>query len=82
MQTTVDVAAVILVISGLSFIGVGAQVPSAEWGAMVADGRSYVVTAWWIVVVPGVVIALTAIAAQLLGDALRVRRDPSLRSSR
>jgi peptide/nickel transport system permease protein len=49
---------------------------------MVADGRSYVVTAWWIVVVPGVAIALTAIAAQLLGDALRVRLDPTLRSRR
>jgi peptide/nickel transport system permease protein len=82
VQTTVDVAAIILVISGLSFIGVGAQVPSAEWGAMVADGRSYVVTAWWIVVVPGLAIALTAIAAQLLGDALRVRLDPTLRSRR
>lgn len=82
VQTTVDVAAIILVISGLSFIGVGAQVPSAEWGAMVADGRSYVVTAWWIVVVPGLAIAITAIAAQLLGDSLRVRLDPTLRNRR
>ncbi|WP_369139047.1 ABC transporter permease [Modestobacter versicolor] len=82
VQTTVDVAAVILVISGLSFIGVGAQVPSAEWGAMVADGRSYVVTAWWIVVVPGLAIAVTAVAAQLLGDALRTRLDPTLRNRR
>jgi peptide/nickel transport system permease protein len=82
VQTTVDVAAIILVISGLSFIGVGAQVPSAEWGAMVADGRSYVVTAWWIAVFPGLAIAVTAIAAQLLGDALRVRLDPTLRSRR
>ena len=82
VQTTVDVAAIILVISGLSFIGVGAQVPSAEWGAMVADGRSYVVTAWWVAVFPGLAIAVTAIAAQLLGDALRVRLDPTLRSRR
>lgn len=82
VQTTVDVAAIILVISGLSFIGVGAQVPSAEWGAMVAAGRSHVVTAWWIAVVPGAAIAITAIAAQLLGDALRVRLDPTLRSGR
>lgn len=82
VQTTVDVAAIILVISGLSFIGVGAQVPSAEWGAMVAAGRSHVVTAWWIAVVPGAAIAITAIAAQLLGDALRVRLDPTLRGGR
>lgn len=78
VQTTVDVAAVVLVVSGLSFIGVGAQVPSAEWGAMVADGRSYVVTAWWISIAPGVAIAVTAIAAQLLGDAVRTRLDPTL----
>lgn len=78
VQTTVDVAAVVLVVSGLSFIGVGAQVPSAEWGAMVADGRSYVVTAWWVSIAPGVAIAVTAVAAQLLGDAVRTRLDPTL----
>lgn len=82
VQTTIDVAAVILVVSGLSFIGVGAQPPSAEWGAMIADGRQYIVTAWWAVVVPGVAVALTAIAAQLAGDALRVRFDPTLRNPR
>lgn len=79
VQTTIDVAAVTLVISGLSFIGVGAQPPSAEWGAMVADGRQFIVTAWWVVVVPGLAIAITAIAAQLAGDALRIRFDPTLR---
>lgn len=78
VQTTVDVAAVVLVVSGLSFIGVGAQVPSAEWGAMVADGRSYVVTAWWVSIAPGLAIAVTAVAAQLLGDAVRTRLDPTL----
>lgn len=81
VQTTIDVAAVILVVSGLSFIGVGAQPPSAEWGAMIADGRQYIVTAWWTVVVPGLAVAVTAIAAQLAGDALRVRFDPTLRRS-
>lgn len=79
VQTTIDVAAVTLVISGLSFIGVGAQPPSAEWGAMVADGRQFIVTAWWVVVAPGLAIAITAIAAQLAGDALRIRFDPTLR---
>ena len=82
VQTTIDVAAVILVISGLSFIGVGAQPPSAEWGAMIADGRQYIVTAWWTVVIPGVAVAVTAIASQLAGDALRVRFDPTLRNPR
>jgi peptide/nickel transport system permease protein len=79
VQITIDVAAVILVISGLSFIGVGAQTPSAEWGALVAAGRDHVVNAWWVVAMPGAAIALTAIAFNLVGDRLRVRNDPSLR---
>lgn len=81
VQTTIDVAAVALVISGLSFIGVGAQAPSAEWGAMIADGRSYIVTGWWTVIAPGAVLAITAIAFNLVGDALRVRNDPTLKEA-
>lgn len=80
VQTTLDVAAVTLVISGLSFIGVGAQPPAAEWGAMVAGARDYIVSGWWTVVMPGAAIALTAITFNLVGDALRVRNDPTLRS--
>lgn len=80
VQTTLDVAAVTLVISGLSFIGVGAQPPAAEWGAMVAGARDYIVSGWWTVAMPGAAIALTAITFNLVGDALRVRNDPTLRS--
>jgi peptide/nickel transport system permease protein len=78
VQITLDVAAVILVISGLSFVGVGAQPPSAEWGALVAAGRNNVVNGWWVVALPGAAIALTAIAFNLVGDRLRVRNDPTL----
>jgi peptide/nickel transport system permease protein len=74
-----DISTTVLVLSGLSFIGVGAQPPSAEWGAMVASARGYVSTAWWAVAAPGLAIALTAVAFGLLGDMLQVRRDPSLR---
>ena len=64
----------------MSFIGVGAQPPSAEWGAMLAGAKGYVSTAWWAVAGPGVAIALTSIGFGLLGDKLQVMRDPSLRA--
>ena len=76
-----DVSTTVLVLAGLSFIGVGAQPPSAEWGAMIAAGRSYVAPAWWTVVAPGVAVAVTSIAFGLLGDIIQVRNDPSLREA-
>lgn len=76
-----DVSTTVLVLAGLSFIGVGAQPPSAEWGAMIAAGRSYVATAWWTVVAPGVAVAVTSIAFGLLGEIIQVRNDPSLREA-
>ena len=76
-----DVSTTVLVLAGLSFIGVGAQPPSAEWGAMIAAGRSYVATAWWTVVAPGVAVAVTSIAFGLLGDIIQVRNDPALREA-
>src|SRR5690606_13686332 len=79
VQTTVDVGAVMLVISGLSFIGVGAQVPSAEWGAMIAGAANNLTTAWWAVALPGRALLLTALAFNLVGDWLRVRTDPTIR---
>ncbi|MFT4042377.1 MAG: ABC transporter permease [Gordonia sp. (in: high G+C Gram-positive bacteria)] len=80
IQVTLDVAAVMLVISGLSFVGVGAQVPSAEWGAMIAGAANNIENGWWALVFPGAVMAITAIAFSLSGDWLRVRRDPTLRT--
>ncbi|MER5621694.1 ABC transporter permease [Streptosporangium sp. NPDC002544] len=79
VQTTLDVAAVMLVISGLSFVGVGAQVPSAEWGAMIAAAANNLTNGWWAVAFPGLAIMLTAISFNLLGDWLRVRNDPTIR---
>jgi peptide/nickel transport system permease protein len=80
VQATVDVAAVILTIAGLSFIGVGAQPPQPEWGAMIADGQTYITTAWWASVFPGLAIMLTALGFSLTGDWLRIRLDPRLRA--
>jgi peptide/nickel transport system permease protein len=79
VQVTLDVAAVMLVISGLSFIGVGAQVPSAEWGAMIAAASDNVINGSWSLVFPGLALAITAVAFNLAGDWLRVKRDPTLR---
>lgn len=76
-----DIGTTVLVLASLSFIGVGAQPPSAEWGATIAGARGYVSTAWWTVVAPGAAVAITSIAFGLLGDIIQVRRDPSLRGN-
>lgn len=75
-----DIGTTILILAGMSFIGVGAQPPSTEWGAMIAAAKGYVSTAWWVVAAPGLAIALTSVSFGLLGDILQVRRDPNLRS--
>jgi len=82
IQVTLDVAAVMLAISGLSFIGVGAQIPTPEWGAMIADGRSFVRNGWWIVLFPGLAIFLTALSFNVIGDMLRRELDPTSRRRR
>lgn len=79
VQVTLDISAIMLAISGLSFIGVGAQIPLPEWGAMIADGRSYVANGWWIVLAPGLMIFLTAFSFNIIGDMLRRELDPTSR---
>lgn len=79
IQVTLDIAAVMLAISGLSFIGVGAQIPTPEWGAMIADGRAYVNNGWWTVMFPGIAIFLTALSFNIIGDMLRRELDPTSR---
>ena len=79
IQLTLDISAVMLAISGLSFIGVGAQIPAPEWGAMIADGRNFVNTAWWVVAYPGLAIFVTALSFNIIGDMLRRELDPTLR---
>lgn len=65
--------------SSLSFIGLGAQPPTPEWGAIMASGREYLLDAWWITCFPGIVIALSVLGVNVLGDGLRDRFDPTLR---
>jgi peptide/nickel transport system permease protein len=77
-----DVGNAILTLSALSFIGVGAQPPSPEWGAMVNDAQNYISSAWWAALAPGLAIAITATCFGLLGDVLQVRLNPELRESR
>lgn len=74
-----DINITLLILASLSFVGVGAQPPSAEWGAMVASARGYMSDAWWAAAAPGAAIAITAVAFGLFGDILQVRRDPTLR---
>ncbi|MDX6740801.1 ABC transporter permease [Actinocorallia sp. A-T 12471] len=75
VQVTLEIGGATLIMAGLSFVGAGAQPPSAEWGAMVETGSRFLTSAWWTAVVPGAVIALTALAFALAGDALRARTD-------
>jgi peptide/nickel transport system permease protein len=63
----------ILLVSGLSFLGLGAQPPSPEWGAIIAEGRDYMLQAWWISTLPGLVIVITGIGLALVGDGLATR---------
>lgn len=79
VKWTGDVGGTILVLTGLSFIGVGAQPPSPEWGAMVTNAQSYIASAWWATVAPGLAIAVAATAFGLLGEILQVRLNPELR---
>ncbi|QLG63926.1 nickel transporter permease [Halorarum salinum] len=73
---TMDMAYVILGTAGLSFLGLGAQPPTPEWGTMLSQGRNYVDTAWWIVNFPGLAIMITVLGFNLLGDGLRDVLDP------
>lgn len=66
---TLDVGHLIMVITGLSFLGLGAQAPAAEWGAMLADARDYITTAPWLLAGPGVAIILCVLTANMLGEA-------------
>ena len=78
VQATTDVGFVILAASGLSFLGLGAQSPTPEWGVMIFDSLTHQPAAWWLAVFPGGAIALTAAGFNLLGDSLRDHLDPSL----
>lgn len=74
---TFELARTLLLESTLSFLGVGVQPPEASWGSMISDGRNYLVEAWWVSLLPGVVIVIAVLAFNFLGDGLRDVLDPS-----
>jgi len=76
VQTTLDLGGAILTAAALSFLGLGAQQPTAEWGAMVSQGRNFLLDQWWYSTFPGLAILITAIGFNLLGDGLRDILDP------
>lgn len=79
IMMTLSVGMIILAEATLSYLGVGVTAPTASWGSMVSDGRSYLDTAWWISLFPGICIALVVLAGNFLGDWIRDRLDPRLR---
>ena len=76
VRMSFDMAGIILMAAGLGFLGLGAQPPLAEWGAMIATGRDYIFDQWWICAIPGIAICLASLAFNLLGDGLRDVLDP------
>lgn len=82
VQATFLFAHAILVESTLSFIGVGTPPPIPSWGNLMAEGRSYVSTAWWLTVIPGIALSMSVLGLNILGDGLRDTLDPRLRGLR
>lgn len=76
VRLTMNMASVILTAAGLGFLGLGAQPPMPEWGAMISSGRRYMMECWWLVATPGAAIMLVSLAFNLLGDGLRDVLDP------
>lgn len=81
VQATLDVGYAILTTAGLSFIGLGVQEPTPEWGAMLNIGRRYLLSSWWFITFPGVAIFVTVLAVNLAGDGLRDFLDPRTRQT-
>ncbi|AFM21621.1 MAG TPA: ABC transporter permease [Acetomicrobium flavidum] len=79
VQLSLRMGSIILTAAGLGFLGLGAQPPTPEWGAIVSDGRSYLVDQWWISTFPGLFIALVVLGFNLLGDGIRDIMDPRIR---
>jgi peptide/nickel transport system permease protein len=79
VQMSLDIGYAILTLSSLSFIGLGAQPPTPEWGSMVSIGRDYFLDQWWIVTFPGLAIFVSVMAFNLLGDGLQESLSPRLR---
>jgi len=79
VQASLGISTAILDAAALGFLGLGAQPPAPEWGTMLADAREFVLRAWWVVTLPGMMIFVTVLAFNLLGDGLRDAFDPKLK---
>jgi peptide/nickel transport system permease protein len=80
VMATLQAGSVVVETAGLSFLGLGAQPPSPDWGALLADGHAYFLSAWWIATFPGLAIFLVVVGFNLIGDALRDQLDPRRRT--
>jgi len=76
VRLTMNMASVVLTAAGLGFLGLGAQPPLPEWGAMISEGRRYMLDSWWLVAAPGAAILAVSMAFNLLGDGLNDALDP------
>lgn len=79
VRVTVDIGYALVAVTSLSFIGLGAQKPTPEWGLLIADGRQYVTSAWWYPIFPGIAIYVSTLIFSLLGDAIAERSSSSHR---
>ncbi len=79
VRVTLDMSAIILTAAALGFLGMGAQPPSPEWGAMIATARRFILQQWWVPMIPGIAIFVISLAFNLLGDGLRDVLDPKQR---
>lgn len=79
VQSTLSYAGAIISAAGLSYLGLGAQPPTPEWGFMVSSGKDYIQTAWWVITFPGIAILLAVLGFNLLGDGLRDVLDPRMK---
>ena len=79
VRVTLDMSSIILTAASLGFLGMGAQPPSPEWGAMIATARRFILDQWWVPTIPGIAIFVASLAFNLLGDGLRDVLDPKQR---
>lgn len=82
VQASMDFGSIILTCASLSFLGLGAQPPTPEWGLMLSTGRTFFLTHWWIVTFPGIAIFIVVLSFNLVGDGLREIIDPKMRKGR
>ena len=81
VQASMDIGGVILTVASLSFLGLGAQLPTPEWGLMISTGRRFFPDSWWYCIFPGLAIFITVLCFNLLGDAIREILDPKTRKN-